>query len=299
MKKINLVLWLGMLLLGLVSGASHAESPRARFDKMLAQLQQSPNDSALREKVIKTAHGMKPAPAVPEEARRHFVKASVLEKDAKTPEDYSLPAEEYRQALAVAPWWGEAYLKLSAALESSGKFDEAKDNLKYYLMSSPPAKDAREAQDRIYAIEAKQEKAAKQKAQDDAKYGWLLGSWNSRMCLYITKYNLNTCEDSRFNVGWGSVDTKREGNTVKFISPSPDPRTPDGMLRATVADSGEIKWERWQPVMDSRFICPGDGTWIAVTPTISPDKQSIYIETTSYLYPQCAVNGTAQLTLRR
>jgi len=65
-----LVLLFGVLML---ANSANAESPREQLKQMVEQLQQSPSDNALREKIIKLAQELRPAPAVPEEARRHFI----------------------------------------------------------------------------------------------------------------------------------------------------------------------------------------------------------------------------------
>ena len=150
-----------MKLLGLIFGllllvnAANAESSREQFRQMVEQLQANPTDNALRENIIRLALKLKPAPAVPEEARRHFVKAVTLQKEAKSPEDYDLPIQEYRQALLLAPWWSDAYFDLASALELKQQYAEAIQNLKLSILASPEGPDARTAQDKVYALEAK------------------------------------------------------------------------------------------------------------------------------------------------
>lgn len=100
---------------------------------MVEQLQKSPSDNALREKIIKLAQEIKPAPAVPEEARRHFIKATTLQSEAKNPDDYDLPIHENRQALLLAPCWSDAYFNLATALELKQQYAEAIQNLKFSI----------------------------------------------------------------------------------------------------------------------------------------------------------------------
>lgn len=134
---------------------------------MVEQLQASPNDDALREKIIKLALELKPAPAVPEEARRHFVMAVTLQKDAKTDGDYDLPIQEYRKALRLAPWWSDAYYDLGTALDLKKQYSDAIGNLKLSVMADPQGTGARTAQDKIYAIEAEQVKASSAQERAD------------------------------------------------------------------------------------------------------------------------------------
>jgi tetratricopeptide (TPR) repeat protein len=151
-------------LVALVASA-YAQSPREQLQQMAAQLQQTPNDNALREQIIKLALEVKPAPANPEEATRAFVKGNVFQKEAKDAFGYELAITAYREALRSAPWWSDAYFNLAVAQESAGKFDEAIASFRLFMASVPPGSaDAREAQIKIYALEAKSEMAIKQAA---------------------------------------------------------------------------------------------------------------------------------------
>jgi tetratricopeptide (TPR) repeat protein len=146
-----------------LAASAYAQSPQDQLNQMVQQLQKTPNDNALREKIIKIAKSIKPAPAIPEEANRAFVKGNVFQKEAKDASGYDLAIVAYREALRVAPWWGDAYYNLAVALEAAGKFDEAIVSIKLYMASVPGASaEAREAQNRVYAIEAKSEMASRQ-----------------------------------------------------------------------------------------------------------------------------------------
>jgi len=157
--KVVVKLWILLFGVLILANAANADSAHEQLKQLVAQLQKSPSDSALREKIITLARKLKPAPAVPEDARRHFVKAVTLQKDAKSPEDYDLPIQEYQQALLLAPWWSDAYYDLSSALELKQQYTEAIQNLKLSILASPAGPDARAAQDKVYALEAKSEKA--------------------------------------------------------------------------------------------------------------------------------------------
>lgn len=101
----------------------------------------------------------KPKKAIPKEAMRHLVMGDTFQKEAKTADDFSLAAQSYQEALALAPSWQEAERKLSAALESAGRFAEAKAVIEHYLLSKP--RDAEAAERRIYALDAKIKMAAR------------------------------------------------------------------------------------------------------------------------------------------
>ncbi len=104
--------------LGLDVFTAEAQTPQEVLNYYLSNLQKNPGDSALREKIIKLVQTMKPAPAISEEARKYFVKASTIQKEAKEAGSYELAVTAYNQALLVAPWWPEAYYNLSLALET-------------------------------------------------------------------------------------------------------------------------------------------------------------------------------------
>ncbi|MGB9080659.1 MAG: tetratricopeptide repeat protein [Desulfuromonadaceae bacterium] len=150
----------------------YAQSPREELQQLVEQLRKTPGDNALREKIIKHATSIKPAPVIPEEANRPFVKGNVFQKEAKDASGYALAISAYREALRVAPWWGDAYFNLSVALETAGKLDEAIASIRNYMASVPAGSaEAREAQNKIYALEAKKEMAAAKKSPS------LAGNW--------------------------------------------------------------------------------------------------------------------------
>lgn len=152
-----------LVLLFTVLSDAHAQSPREELQQMVEQLQKTPDDNALREKIIRLGAGIKPSPAIPEEANRAFVKGNVFQKEAKDASGYALAITAYRDALRSAPWWGDVYFNLSIAQESAGKFDEAIVSIRNYLASvQAGSTEAREAQNKIYALEAKGEIASKQ-----------------------------------------------------------------------------------------------------------------------------------------
>lgn len=107
------------------------------------------------------------APSIPEEARRHFVIATTLFKEAKTPDDYQQVIENFKQTVDLAPQWPEARYNLALAKEAAGDFAGAIVDLKLYLQFKLPDAEARTAQDKMYALEAKADLAAKKKAETE------------------------------------------------------------------------------------------------------------------------------------
>ena len=153
-----------LVLIPLIAVAAPASkiSPQVAFQQSLDEFRKNPSDAS-REKLITLAARLKPAPAIPKEARRSFVMAGTFQKTAKSPEDFNTAVKAYEEALAVAPWWGDAYFNLSVSLESAGRYSDAKKALRHYLLGKPA--DAEQAEDRLYAIEAKESIAAKEKTK--------------------------------------------------------------------------------------------------------------------------------------
>jgi len=162
-----------------------ARAGNDEFQKAVADYQRTQSDEAVR-KVIQCAAAMPESPPVPEEARKHYVKGSALFPEAKSGEDYAQVVSEFKEAVHLAPWWPEARTHLALALESSGDYASAIDNLNHYLLFRLPVPEARAVQDKIYVLEAKQEKASRIKASpatqarpEEAKKGLgdLAGNW--------------------------------------------------------------------------------------------------------------------------
>jgi tetratricopeptide (TPR) repeat protein len=162
MRKTILVVISGLtLVLASVLSSIHAQTPQESLDQYVADLQKNPEDYGLREKIVKFAQTMKPAPALPEAARRNYVMARTLFKDAKNIRDYTDAITKFRTAVLLAPWWADVYLDIGLACEATKQYAEAIDALRFYIAVNPDSEKSRKAQDEIYIIEAKTEKAAK------------------------------------------------------------------------------------------------------------------------------------------
>ena len=123
--------------------------------QLTAQLKDKPYRAGARRLILKLAGEMKPAPAIPEEARKHFVEGSAIVKAAKNPAQQALAAQSFTEALKVAPWWGDAYYNLGVAQELAEQYDAAEQAFNFYLLSNPSETEKREVPDRIYALSAK------------------------------------------------------------------------------------------------------------------------------------------------
>ncbi len=113
--------------------SAYAQSPREQLKQMVQQLQKTPNDNALREKIIKLARTMKPSPALPDTAVAFEGRAQFAFRSAKSESDFLVAAQEYEKAVAVAPWVPGYYSDLCTIYEKAGKFDDAKRHCGFYL----------------------------------------------------------------------------------------------------------------------------------------------------------------------
>ncbi len=156
-------------------GQTQPASPQEALNQYIADLQKSPDDRALREKIISLSLTMNPPPAITAEAKRNLVMGANFHKEAKDADGIELAVNAYKRALLIAPWWPDAYYDLALALVSAERYEEAIQNLELYLMTMPKPADAEEAQNLIYSIEAKKELAAREnvaqakKARDEAE----------------------------------------------------------------------------------------------------------------------------------
>jgi ankyrin repeat protein len=134
------------------------KNPHELFEQLFKQLNDKPHKST-RRLIIKLASELKPAPAIPEEARKYFVEGTAIVKAAKNPAQQAIAAQSFTEALKIAPWWGDAYYNLGVAQELAEKYDEAEQAFNFYLLSNPSETEKREVQDRIYGLSAKRKLA--------------------------------------------------------------------------------------------------------------------------------------------
>ena len=162
MKNLRFISFVVAMLLAVLQPVAQAQSasPQQTLNQYVADLQKSPNDYALRERIIRHVQTMKKAPDIPEKARERYVMAATFAEKAKDSSGYERAIEQYRAALLAAPWWADAYKRLALTQKAAARYDDAVANLSLYVLTRPP--DAREAQDEIYKL-----KALKQTAADD------------------------------------------------------------------------------------------------------------------------------------
>ena len=111
-----LLLIFGLLML---ANTASAESPREQLQQLTAQLQNSPDDEALREKIIALALTLNPKPATPDAVAMAEGAAEYAFKHALTNSDFSDAAKQYEKALLLAPWLADDYFNCGVAHEGS------------------------------------------------------------------------------------------------------------------------------------------------------------------------------------
>ena len=124
------------------------------LNEYIETLKKTPQDSALREKIIRMALTMKPAPPVPENAERNMARGTAFAQKAADLAGYKKAIAEFQSAANSAPWLALAYYNLGVMQEQAELYAETIQSLKFYLMAAPDAKNAREVKNKIYALEA-------------------------------------------------------------------------------------------------------------------------------------------------
>ncbi len=248
----------------------HAANPREELTPLTAQLQSNPSDTALREKIIKLAQTIKPAPAVPEEAQRRLGRGQAAFETAKEPADFDKAIAEFQAASNAAPWLAAPYYNLGVAQEKSKKYREATVSFKLYLLAAPSATDAGAVKQKLYKLEY----LAEQPPSDDE----LLKKVNGARFI---RTDVNVWGDSRGDIGF-----EINGKVLFLIRIArvlgPDDRRYNPHLLNNlgresldfVVYKGSLKWEEPRERQCSGVFA----TWQscqATTYEISPDGQTL------------------------
>jgi tetratricopeptide (TPR) repeat protein len=162
LHKLVIIVLLGLCAALLMTPGAQATTHQEILNQYVADLQKNPNDNVLREKIIKHVQAMKPAPAIPEEARKYMVRGKTAFKGAKETKDFNDAADEFQMAILAAPWLAEGYYNLGIVQDKAGQYTAAIDNLKLYVIAAPDASDVEKVKELIYEIEYRQEKAARE-----------------------------------------------------------------------------------------------------------------------------------------
>ncbi len=161
-KPILLAVFIAFIVLPFYWTRSYAQSPQETLNQYISDLQKNPNDYALREKIVKHVQTMKPAPAVPEEAKKYVNRGVAAGEGAKTENDYKDAIDEFQKAVNIAPWLGAGYRGLAVMQDKAGQYSQALQNLKLFLLTNPSTADTEAAKTLRDKIEYRQEKATKE-----------------------------------------------------------------------------------------------------------------------------------------
>jgi hypothetical protein len=145
---------------------------REELTGLLDSLRASPGERSVREKVIKLAKELRPAPVVPEEAERYLGRAQYAFKNAKSEADFISAAREYMKAVEAAPWVADYYYDLCVILESANRYKEAANACRFFIKAIEPQSDeAREARKKLGGLEyAMEQKNKEEESKCSKKY---------------------------------------------------------------------------------------------------------------------------------
>lgn len=129
-------------------GAVQAGATQEAFLAYLRAFQALPepmppaDDQRLREKIVRVVQKMITKPVVSDAARTHFSKAQdLLDAEAilggAVGSASQQAAVELRQAVRLAPWWGDAAFRLATVQQRLSRVDEALVNLGIYRLADP------------------------------------------------------------------------------------------------------------------------------------------------------------------
>lgn len=144
--------------------AEQAGNPAQAFDTYVAALASLPPGASgeavnsLRDRLIRAAAKLKPAPPIPEEAKRHLAYARAAIEEGKATgntDELNDAVNQLSKVLELAPWRPEAYYNLGLVLEQQKRYSDAARNLKLYLLAAPNAEDVEAVQQKIYELEYK------------------------------------------------------------------------------------------------------------------------------------------------
>ena len=92
-------------------------------------------------RLLKVSGKLNPPAGTPKAASDAFLRGKEVLKTAVEKDEIKKAEVEFRNALGIAPWWGEAYFHLAQVQERLGEIADAKQNLEWYVMINPKAED--------------------------------------------------------------------------------------------------------------------------------------------------------------
>ncbi len=237
----------------------------------------------LEKKNIEIYLKLDPKPLLSEEARRHVAYGEAAVEIAKDPEGFKKAADEFSQALLIAPWYAKGYFNLGLVQEKAGDYQEAMQDLRLYLIAEPNAPDAEEVQTRIMKIEYKEKQATQARSEANAKRAKLeslLGQWDYELNLYGTRFTGTLMMTQQNNIlelrSPNTRDEKDRTAPVDNANTSDPFLDPISIVRGTLQgpDVANIKWEAYKHDFFNGE-CQYKGGYVEIPVTISPDFKQI------------------------
>lgn len=227
------------VLLQFLVSAVAAQSARDQLTHLVKQLRDDRFADSLREDILRLAQQIQPPLAIPEEARQHFARGLSLVKQAATPKIAWEAASAFDRAIEVAPWWPDAYRNLAAAQELAGMYDESEKSLRFYVLTNPGEVEARNALNRISALEAK-------RTTRNPREHELEGFWE----VLETRVNRDDSDPKAADGKWKRVrhptpwrmrlDVRKMGSSYQVALPSNEG---DWILETTRADASTLNFK--------------------------------------------------------
>lgn len=135
----------------LLANFAHAAS-LIQLQTLLTQLQASPDDNALRTRVVKLAMKMKPAMPLPFEAESIKAETQIAMQAAKSPAEYTAIASQYEKLIAAAPWVLSNYYELCKVYGKAEQYEAAKTNCEFFRKNSTSVEASNDALDFIFKL---------------------------------------------------------------------------------------------------------------------------------------------------
>lgn len=270
-----------------------AHTPRAALHWLQAQLQPDTGIQGWRWAAIRLAASMHPAPLITEPAREHLARGVAAFKLATSAQGMQPAIDEFRQAVAAAPWWPDPYYDLAKTEEKSGDSTHAALDYQDYLLAAPQARDAEDVRSKIYQLQYVAEhdqNAANALATRQANArqiaAWLQGHYGkSTLASYLAcnrqgSFGTMRCSDADAKLSnWysslsGFIVGSWRGSTLRFTAGGKDgdqvqivmPPGTSSTYCGTVGDSTDLSTVSW-------------------TNCTSPDRVSITFGTSSQNTP--------------
>ncbi len=295
MTRASLIQAMVLLAWALLTVNAQAASPSEELNRMVQQLQSNPSDDALREKVIKQAQRMRPAPAITTEAKRRMARGQAAFEMAKNLNEFENAITEYQAAANAAPWVADIYYNLGTIYEKANKPAEAMASFKLYQKAAPTARDSSEIEQRIFKLEfmaeqkAKEEQAAqraqlaRQKTQNLVdSLNRLFGGknfWYTKICAppgHVLGENLGCNREERDETNWYTLTNSDRPDVLSFSM------TSDGKIQFFTGFPSPV-WQgsvqgdsveeiRWKALSEGKELYPvwikmnDAGEWYKVCP---------------------------------